>query len=69
MNKYKRYKIKAPNRGAYEAAVDILEREAQVVLTNPLRNTIAVEGLEETTARKLRDINVSAIAEVQYDLE
>lgn len=69
MDKCKRYKIKAPNQESYEAAVEILGREAQVVLTNPARNTIAVEGLEEATAQKLREMNVSATEEVQYDLE
>lgn len=69
MDKYKRYKIKAPDRESYEAAVEILGREAQVVLTNPSRNTIAVKGLAEATARKLRDISVSATEDVQYDLE
>ncbi|MGR3421447.1 MAG: hypothetical protein ACU0HS_16700 [Paracoccus sp. (in: a-proteobacteria)] len=69
MDKCKRYNIKALNQEAYEAAVEILGREAQVVLMNPTRKTIAVEGLEEATAQKLREMNVSATEEVQYDLE
>ena len=69
MNVSTRYKVKAPNPQVFEAALRLLEKQAQVLLASPRRNTIAATGLDEETAGKLRDMNAVLVEDAKYDLD
>ncbi|EAU40910.1 hypothetical protein FP2506_18519 [Fulvimarina pelagi HTCC2506] len=69
MDATRRYKVKSPDEKAFKAVERILEIEARVVLTNPRRNTVAVTGLTDRTADKLRALHAKIQDDFTYDLE
>lgn len=66
MDETHRYKIKLTDRQAFDSALDLLERNATVLLANPGRNTIAATAIDDETADRLKDMNASITEDQQY---
>ena len=63
----RRYKVKARSEQSYEAACRILQENAEVLLTNAKRKTIAATNIDDETGKKLELIEAEIIEDYQYD--
>ena len=66
-----RYKVRAPDKTAYEALLRRLNEDdaVEVITTSPRRRVIATGDLTEASRREIRARGGEIIEDYQYDLE
>ena len=69
MDRSTRYKVKSPNAEIFTAALQLIEQEAKVLLTNHRRNTISATGIDEGLAERLRGMNAVIVEDTKYSLD